>query len=193
LSVAGLVTLLSLAQGRPLHTVAFAIYGGTLILLYLASALAHSLHCPPHIDDRLTRLDYAAIFLVIAGTYTPICLVALRGPLGYALLATVWALAVIGIFSVFLYKGRKNWPRVLLYVCMGWLVVAGAGELGRSAPPAAIAWLAAGGAVYSIGAVIFLTDRPNLWPGRFVAHDLWHCMCLIGSACHFMMMTRFVA
>jgi hemolysin III len=192
LSVAGLVALLVLADGRPLYVVAFAVYGASMILLYLASAVAHSAHCSPRTSARLDRLDYAAIFLLIAGTYTPICLIALRGPLGWSLLGTVWALAFIGIATVFLYRGRKNWPRVLLYVAMGWLCVIAAGELLRVLPPASFWWLVAGGVVYSVGAVVFLLDRPHLWPGRFAAHDLWHCMVLAGSACHFVVMTQFV-
>jgi hemolysin III len=191
LSVAALVALLMLADGRPRYVVAFAIYGASMVLLYLASAVAHSAHCSPRTEDRLNRLDYAAIFLLIAGTYTPICLIPLRGPLGWWLLAAVWSLAAVGIVSVFLYRGLKNWPRVLLYVAMGWLCVLAAGELIRVLSPASFWWLIAGGLVYSVGALVFLFDRPHLWPGRFAAHDLWHCMVLVGSACHFVVMLQF--
>jgi hemolysin III len=194
LAVAALVTLLVRADGRAWHVVGFAIYGATLILLYVASTLAHSVHCSPRIGKRLDRLDYSAIFLLIAGTYTPICLIPLRGPWGWTLLGCVWGLAAVGIWTVWHGRARdKTWFRMLIYLCMGWLVVLAIGEVLRTFSPAALAWLIGGGVVYSIGAVIFATDRPHLWPGRFMAHDLWHCLVLVGSACHFMVMFEFVA
>ena len=193
LSIAGLVALLLAAEGRLMHVVGFAVYGATLILLYLASALAHSVHCSPRVEERFNRFDYAAIFLLIAGTYTPICLVTLRGPVGWWLLAVVWGLAVVGVVGVVVGRGLKTWARVLLYVCMGWLALAALGRLLDTLPAAALAWLATGGVIYSVGAVVFVTDRPHLWPGRFAAHDLWHVMVLAGSACHFMVMLLFVA
>jgi hemolysin III len=193
LSVAALVVLLHRAEGRVMHVVGFAVYGASLILLYLASAMAHSIHCSPRAGERLDRLDYSAIFLLIAGTYTPICLVPLRGAPGWSLLAGVWALAAVGILSVWVWRSRKNWARVTVYLIMGWLCLLAAGEIFRTFPSSAIGWLIGGGAIYSVGAIVFITDRPHLWPGRFMAHDLWHVMVLAGSACHFMVMLDFVA
>lgn len=192
LSVAALVGLLVLAHGRVWHVVSFAVYGSSMILLYAASALTHSVHCSPAMSDRLDRLDYSAIFLLIAGTYTPICLIPLRGPWGWALLAGVWSLALAGIWTVWVQRNRKTWTRTLIYVCMGWIGLLAVGEIFRVFPATALAWLLAGGAAYSIGAVIFITDRPHLWPGRFAAHDLWHVLVLTGSACHFMVMLDYV-
>ena len=193
LSVGALVVLLTRADGRPWHVVGFAIYGVTLILLYAASAMTHSIHCSPRVSDRLDRLDFSAIFLLIAGTYTPICLVPLRGPWGWTLLALVWSLALAGIWNVWSHRSRKTGARTLIYVCMGWLALLAVGEIGRIFSTSALLWLIAGGVVYSVGAIIFITDRPHLWPGRFMAHDLWHCLVLLGSACHFMVMIEFVA
>jgi hemolysin III len=193
LSVAALVALLLRANGRTWHVVSFAIYGASLILLYAASAMTHSIHCSPRISDRLDRLDYSAIFLLIAGTYTPICLVPLRGPWGWALLVSVWSLAVLGIFNVWSRRSRKTWARTLTYLSMGWLAILAAGEIFRTFTPTAVGWLIAGGVVYTVGAIIFITDRPHLWPGRFMAHDLWHVLVLLGSACHFLVMIEFVA
>src|SRR3954452_21487918 len=118
LSVAALVVLLHRAEGRTMHVISFAIYGASLILLYAASAMAHSIHCSPRTGEHLDRLDYSAIFVLIAGTYTPICLVPLRGPGGWALLACVWTLAAAGILSVWVWRSRKNWARVTIYLCM---------------------------------------------------------------------------
>ena len=193
LSVAGLVLLLARVAGRPWWQVAgFAVYGGSLVLLYVASALAHSVHCSPTAAARLDRLDYAAIFLLIAGSYTPLCLVTLRGPWGWALLAAVWATAAFGIAALYV-TPQNDRIRVLTYVSMGWLALAASGALVSALPRPAILWLIAGGVIYTVGAVIFLTNRPHLWPGRFVAHDLWHCMVLVASGCHFVVIHNFVA
>ena len=195
LSVAAIVALLTRAgaAGRPWWQLAgFAVYGVTLVLLFMASAVAHSLHCSPQLGARLDRFDYVAIFLVIAGTYTPLCLVTLRGPWGWWLLAAVWAIAAFGIATLYL-RAKNDRVRVATYVAMGWLALAASGALVRTLPTAAILWLIAGGVIYTLGALVFLADRPHLWPGRFAAHDLWHCMVLAASACHFVVIHNFVA
>ncbi|HYO09213.1 MAG TPA: hemolysin III family protein [Tepidisphaeraceae bacterium] len=192
LSVAGLVALLVLAEGRPLHLVSFALYGSSLVLLYTASALAHSLHCSAEAEQRLDRFDFAAIFLLIAGTYTPLCLVNLRGPWGWSLLATEWTLAAVGILLVTLRPGRSERLRPLMYLVMGWLVAL-VPPAWAKLPAGAVAWLAAGGIAYSVGAAIYVFDRPHPWPGKFSAHDLWHTLVLVGSTCHFVLMVRYVA
>ena len=193
LSVAGLVLLLVRADGRVWHVVGFAVYGASLILLYLASALAHSVRCSPRGEALLDAFDYAAIFLLIAGTYTPLCLVNLRGPWGWGLLAAAWGIAAFGIASLVLWQHGKSRLRVVLYVVMGWLAAVAAPAIIRTVPSAGLWWLVAGGVVYTLGALVFVTDRPHLWPNRFAAHDLWHCMVLAGSACHFIVMLRYVA
>jgi len=193
LSVAALALLLAQAGGRSIHVVAFSVYGASMILLYLASALAHSIHCTPRASRNLDRFDYIAIFLLIAGTYTPFCLITLRGATGRALLAAVWLTAFLGIAGLYVGSGKRHWPRVLTYVLMGWLSVFAAGGLLRALPRAAIAWMIAGGVVYTVGALVYVTRRPRLWPGRFGYHDLWHCMVLAGSACHFLVILKYVA
>ena len=192
LSVAGLAVLLARADGRPWHVVAFSVYGASLILLYLASALNHTIICSPRGADRLETLDYGAIFLLIAGTFTPLCLVNLRGPWGWGLLTAAWAIAAFGIASLFLWRGRSR-LRVITYVAMGWLPLFAAPEIIRILPMAAVVWLIVGGVVYSVGSIVYFTNRPCLWPDRFVAHDLWHCMVLMGSACHYWVILRYVA
>jgi hemolysin III len=193
LSIAGLVVLLVAAAGRPWHVVGFSIYGASLVLLFSASSLAHSLHCSPATGAKLDRLDYAAIFLLIAGTYTPLCLVNLRGPWGWTLLGLEWGLAVVGISTVLRGGARANGFRTLVYLAMGWLVLIAAYPVLTILPTGGITWLMIGGAFYTIGAAIFFTDWPHLIRGRFAAHDLWHCMVLAGSACHYMVMLQYVA
>jgi hemolysin III len=193
LAVAGLIVLLILARGRPWHTVGFAVYGASLVLLYTASAVYHSVHASEKGAEWLMRLDHIAIYLLIAGTYTPVCLTFLRGAWGWTLLGVEWGLAAIGIAIVLFWRRAPDWVRVVLYVCMGWLALAVLAPLREALPPSAIAWLVAGGVVYSIGCVIFALDRPHLVPGKFHAHDLWHVFVLGGSACHFVLVLRYLA
>lgn len=193
LSVAALGTLLWLADGRVWNTTAAVIYGATLIALYAASATYHSLRSTPRVEALLQRLDHSAIFLLIAGSYTPICLLALGGERGWILLGAVWSLAILGVTGSLLWKTMPDWLRVTLYVIMGWLVIGALSPLRDSLSSAGLAWLLAGGAVYSIGTVIFALDKPHLWPGKFSAHDLWHLFVIGGSACHFVTIAGLVA
>ena len=192
MAVVGLVVLLILSHGKPWHTLSFVIYGATLITLYLASGLYHSLHLSDERVEMMKRFDHVGIYLLIAGTYTPVCMVALRGPLGYSILAAEWIMAAIGIWATLVLKKVPNVVRVLLYLCMGWLVMIDMPAVRAVMPPAAVAWLAAGGIIYTLGTIVYATDKPNLWPGRFTAHDLWHVFVLAGSACHFVLMCVFV-
>ncbi|HEY8749379.1 MAG TPA: hemolysin III family protein [Tepidisphaeraceae bacterium] len=194
LSVAGLVVLIILSAGRPWHVWGCAIYGASLILLYLASALAHTINGSSRLDDLLTRLDCMAIFLLIAGTYTPLCLVTLRGPWGWGMLAAEWIMAAVGIGTLAVGRGDSKLARTILYLCMAWVVALVAiVPIWRVLPGEAINWLLAGGIIYSVGAVVFILDRPHRWPRWFMAHDLWHVLVLAGSACHYVLIARFVA
>lgn len=193
LSLAGLVVLLAFSSAGPWQTTGFAVYGTSMVLLFTASALTHSVHCSGRLEWRLEQFDYMSIFLLIAGSYTPICLGPLWGPWGFALLAAEWALAAAGILSVLFRTERAGWVRVGLYLVMGWLGVTAIGPLSRALPAAALGWLIAGGALYTVGAVVFATDRPRLWPGRFGAHDLWHTLVLLAAGCHFVLIARYVA
>src|SRR5262245_18640032 len=121
LAVAGLIALLVLARGKPWHALGYAIYGASLILLYTASALYHLLPVSPRHLERLMRFDHSAIFVLIAGTYAPVCLVLLRGAWGWSLLLAEYVLAVVGIGSVLRFQSKPDWLRVVLYLGMGWL------------------------------------------------------------------------
>jgi hemolysin III len=169
------------------------IYGGSLILLYTVSGLYHSLHVSDHKLRWLQRCDYMAIFLLIAGTYTPVCLVALRGPTGLALLAGVYVIAFTGIAMILFWKQAPHWIRVALYILMGWLGLIALPPLHAVLSNTALAWLIAGGLVYTLGTIVYATDRPRLWPGKFGSHDLWHLFVLAGSACHLILIAGIVA
>jgi hemolysin III len=193
LSAAGLVVLQLVSQGKPWHQTAFAIYGASLLLLYAASTLYHSLPVGPRGIQQLLAFDQTAIFILIAGTYTPVCLVPLRGPWGWSLLGVIWGIALVGIVLRLAWRSAPAWLPIALYLLMGWLCVVAAKPLAGSLPAQAVGWLFAGGIVYTIGAVILSADRPRLWPGVFGSHELWHLFVLGGSACHFVVMLRFVA
>jgi hemolysin III len=181
------------AAPRGAAVAALAVYAVSLVVLYAASAVAHTARCSEAMTARLKRMDYAAIFLLIAGTYTPLCVVTLGGRWGVGLLAVEWLLAVAGIIAVTRAAGCAVRTRVTLYLCMGWLALIATGPILTALPRAGVIWLIAGGVVYSVGAVIYVTGQPRLWPGRFGTHDLWHLLVLIGSGCHYVVMSSCVA
>lgn len=189
LALAGLVFLILNSLGKPWHLTSFIIYGTTLVVLYMASGLYHSLPVGPRAETALFSIDRAAIYALIAGTYTPICLVALPAGWGYTLFGVVWGLAFLGIAIDIISRRRiPDWLQAVLYLLTGWIALVAIGPLVRSLPLAALGWLLAGSLIYTVGAVICVTDRPRLRPGVFGAHELWHVMVLAGSACHFILM-----
>jgi hemolysin III len=129
---------------------------------------------------------------LIAGTYTPLCLVPLRGGWGWSLLGVVWSLALFGSLCEIAWRTAPPWLGRGLYVVMGWFVILAPGSVLRTLTGAGIDWLLTGGIIYSAGAVIYATHRPRLWPGVFGAHELWHFFVLGGSVCHFVVMFLFV-
>lgn len=193
LSAVGLIVLVAISYGKPWHLTGFLIYGFSLILLYTASTLYHSLPgCPTRIE-KLRTFDQVAIYLLIAGTYTPVCLVSLRGAWGWNLLAIVWTIAIAGSIARVAWRKKPEWLTFSAYMVMGWACAAVIMPLARALGPSGLAWLSLGGLLYTVGAVVLVTDRPRLWPGRFGSHDLWHVFVLGGSACHFAMMLNVVA
>ena len=192
LSVAALIILIILARGRVLQTLAFTIYGVSLIALYTISALYHSLHISKEQESWWQRCDHIAIYLLIAGTYTPVCLLCLPDPVRRNLLLAVYGFAVVGVALSLLWKGIPHWIRVVLYAVMGWLAVIVLPYLHANFP-VAVNWMVAGGLVYSGGVVFYATERPRLWPGKVEGHEIWHLFVMGGSLCHFVMMLTLVA
>ena len=180
LAAAGLVVLIVFASlyGSVWHITSFAIYGVSLVLLYLASTLYHSFK-----DEKLKHifkvLDHSAIYLLIAGTYTPFVLVPLHGYLGWTVFAVIWAMAIIGvIFKIFFVK-RFKFLSTICYLAMGWFIVLCIKPLIATIPQAGLGWLIAGGLFYSVGAVFYLY---RWFPYN---HAVWHLFVLAGSASHF--------
>jgi hemolysin III len=179
LSIAALVILVVFAalRGNAWHVVSCAVFGITLILLYLASTLYHAL--PPGKAKQVFRiLDHASIYLLIAGTYTPFTLVTLRGPWGWSIFGVVWALAVAGVVFQSLLIGRLPALSTTVYILMGWVVVVAARPLIHALPWGGLLWMLAGGLAYTLGVYFFASKT------KF-AHMVWHLFVIAGSLCHF--------
>ena len=188
----GTIVLLSMARS-PIAFVAFTLYGLSLIALYLASGVYHAITCEGERETFLRKLDHTGIFLLIAGTYVPVCLLALPRVYGRPFLALEALLALIGVIATFTLRRFPEVLNVVLYLLMGWMAVPAIGWIAENWPTYAIVLLVGGGIVYTIGAVIFAMDKPHLVPGRFSAHDLWHLFVLGGSVCHFLLMATYVS
>ena len=158
------------------------VFGAALVLLYVASTLYHSSR--DHVvRGRYKVFDHCAIFVLIAGTYTPFTLVGLRGDGGWKLFAAVWTLAAAGgVFKLF-FTGRFKGVSTAIYLGMGWMVLTAVGPFLRNVSPATIAWLLAGGVAYSVGTAFYMSRRPY-------AHAIWHGFVLLGSVCHFVAVTQ---
>lgn len=187
LAGAGTFLLLELATGTA-EVTAFSIYGATLILLYGASTLYHTLPLSERRLRALRTLDHIAIYFLIAGTYTPIALITLDNRLGWTLLGTVWLIAAAGIPFKLFYLDAPVWLSTATYLGMGYLALVAIIPLARTVSTGGLLWLVAGGLAYTVGAVIYTRRRPDPFPGWFGHHEIWHVLVLVGSACHFAFM-----
>ena len=188
LSIAGLSILVMLAvlYGNVYQTVSFSIYGATLIILYLASTLYHSFQ-QPRVKQIFEVIDHAAIYLLIAGTYTPFLLVAIRGVWGWGLLIVIWALAIVGLSCKAFFIDRFRKLSTLGYVLMGWLCVLVIHDLVANLPLNGLIWLAVGGVVYTVGAIFYEMRRIPY------THAIWHLFVLGGSICHYFAILLYLA
>ncbi|MDB6169422.1 MAG: channel protein hemolysin family [Verrucomicrobia bacterium] len=179
LSIIGLVAVVtcSSSEGDAWQVTSTAVFGATLVLLYTTSTLYHVFRHEGR-KRLLRKLDHAAIFLLIAGTYTPFLLVPLRGPWGWSLFGVVWGLALAGVAMKFWFTGRFRVVSTLIYIVMGWLVLTAMRPLSQALPSAGIWLLVAGGFCYTGGAAFYL------WKGLPYHHAIWHVCVMAGSACH---------
>ena len=180
LSVAGLVVLVVSAsmQGDPYRVVSYSIYGASLVILYLASTFYHSFHAP-RLKHYLRILDHCAIYLLIAGTYTPFALLNLRGPVGWTMFGTIWGLAVIGIILKFWHVAKFPILTPLIYIAMGWIVVFAMKPTLAAVAPGGIGLLVAGGVTYTVGVIFYALEKMPY------NHAIWHLFVMTASALHF--------
>ena len=190
LALVGLGALLTIGiqERNPWLIVSFSIFGATLVLLYTMSTLYHSFH-PPRLKKIFQKLDHVAIYLLIAGTYTPYMLVSLREGNGLIILALVWGLAIIGLLLDIFIPNRIQWLQVLIYLVMGWLCSVDFSELEAALPKAGLYWLTIGGIAYTGGVIFYVLDTMNKLTH---AHGIWHLFVLFGSLCHFISIVGYV-
>ena len=194
LAITGLIVLLTRTDGpfTVWHVVSFSIFGGAMILLYTFSTLYHWLPLSGKSLEVFRKIDHIMIFVFIAASYTPVCLITLRGAWGWSIFGSVWGIAIAGLFlKVF----RLDVPRVLytlIYLLMGWIIIIGIWPLIGAMALFGLIWLVSGGLFYSIGAVIYAIKKPDPWPKTFGFHEIFHIFTMFGSFSHFWMMYRYV-
>lgn len=192
LSLLGSAVLIaaSSSEGKVWHIVSFSIYGTTLMLLFLASTLHHGVHSTPLVEHYFLLFDYIAIFPLIAGTFTPLCLVLFHHSwIGWTFFGSTWLIALIGMLLLVILQDKfPRWISFTMYITLGWM---GAFIALFSLPKIgflAIAAIAFGGVLYSVGGVIFVIEKPNPYPGRFGFHEIWHIFVLAAAATHWIVM-----
>ena len=179
----------------PWHTVSFLIYGLSMVGLYTASTLYHCLNVSVKGRIALRKYDHTSIYFLIAGTYTPVCLVALReiGAWGWGLFGVIWGLALAGTVLTLLWISAPRWLTAGIYIAMGWLALSAVLPLTRCLPAEGFFWVLGGGVLYTIGGVLYAVKWPGRHNPRFGCHEIFHLFILLGSLFHFMLMYRVVA
>ena len=188
---AALLVAQASAQGDPWKIVGFSIYGLAVVALFTSSTLHHGLDGSPRLNTVLRTLDYDSVFLLIAGSVTPLVLVLFRSRYGWTVLGAVWAIAAMGIVLRSLLRQLPKHVTNTLYIALGWMPVLLVGA-GGSVPGGALVLMAAGGLVYSGGFVIFVIEKPNPWPGVFGFHEIWHLLVVIAALLHYLLMYFYV-
>jgi len=193
-SVIGLTLMVVFAAIRAdiWHVVSFAVFGTTLCLMYTASFLYHGLNISEKALLIFQKIDHIMIFMVIAGSYTPICLVPLRGPWGWSVLGTVWGVAVSGMILKISSMAVPRWISTLIYLAMGWMCVVAVYPLVTTLEPIGLFWLALSGLFYSVGALIYSLKKPDPFPGVFGFHEIWHLFVMLGSFSHFWLVFKYL-
>ena len=189
----GLIVLIYLAWGDTAKAAALGLYGITLVLMFSASAAYHMATAGPRVLLLLRKLDHSAIYLLIAGSYTPICLHYFAGFWRTGMLAIIWSLAVAGIVVKIFVIRAPRWVTAGIYLLMGWLSIAAIREILAALPAGALVWLFLGGLFFTGGAVIYMLKKPDPWPGVFGFHEVWHIFVLLGAFSHFVVMAAYVA
>ena len=191
LSLIGFIYLIFRGWGDSTRVIAYLIYGISLILMFSSSAAYHLIHASDRVMLVLRKLDHTAIYLLIAGSYTPMCLIFFEGFWRFGMLTIIWSMALVGItVKLFVIKAPR-WVTAGLYLLMGWTCVMAIGEMIRTMPAGAFVWLILGGLFYTVGAVIYITRKLDFKPDVFGFHEVWHIFVILGAASHFIMIAIF--
>ena len=189
------VPLLIKAAHEPSRIIiSLAIYAASLILLYAASTTYHTFDISQKVNTVLKKIDHMMISVLIAGSYTPVCLIVLKGKTGIILLSIVWAIAIAGILIKAFWVYCPKWVSSVLYIGMGWTCVLAFTQILNNMSPAAFGWLLAGGIIYTVGGIIYALKLPifNSRHKNFGSHEIFHLFVMGGSACHFVVMYAFL-
>ena len=186
--------LMKASEFGTLEMVAMFIFISTMILLYGASATYHSINVAPEVLKKFRKIDHMMIFIMIAGSYTPICLLVLDKTIGLRLLISVWSIAIVGIIIKAVWITCPKWFSSTLYISMGWLCISAISAIFHTLSTSAFAWLVAGGVIYTIGGVIYALKLKvfNLKHANFGSHEVFHLFIMAGSFCHFILMYQYV-
>lgn len=181
-------------EPSPIYIISIVVYAISLILLYSASTIYHSLDLGIEGNTKLKKFDHMMIFVLIAGTYTPVCLLVLDKPTGYMLLGLVWGIALVGIVIKAFWVYCPKWFSSVLYIAMGWTCVLAFSQIMNNLSTAAFAWLVAGGIIYTIGGVIYALKLPifSALTENFGNHEVFHLFVMGGSTCHFILVYSFL-
>ena len=185
LALAGLIALLIVGWSTPAKIISLTIYGLSLIAMFSASATYHMVRVKDKALEIFRKIDHSAIYLLIAGTYTPFCVNAFEGFWKWGMLSIIWSLALIGIIVKVFYIRAPRWLNAGIYLVMGWLCVGAAGQMLAVLPAWVFSWLIAGGVIYSLGAIVYITKIFNFVPGVFGFHEMWHIFVMLAAAAHF--------
>ncbi len=182
---AGTIGLVAVSWKEPAAWISFLVFGLAAVFLYVSSCIYH---WTPKALLGLQKLDHTAIYVMIAGCYTPLCLLVLNGAAGWWVLGLQWSLALLGVVLTLTMTKPPHWVRIVLYLVMGWMALPFASVVIAQAGWGPLSWLIGGGLFYTIGVFFYASRKPMLWPGVFSGHEVWHLFVMAGTACHFMLM-----
>ena len=192
-ALCGLAILLLIGHDDTTKAISLTIYGVSLVLMFAASAAYHMVKAPPQVIKALRKADHSAIYLLIAGSYTPICLNFFQGFWQWGLVGIVWGMALIGVaIKIFIIKAPR-WLTAGIYLLMGWMAILAIPEMLVVMPVSALIWLVLGGLFFTLGAVVYISKKPDFYPKVFGFHEVWHIFVIFGCACHFTVIATFIA
>lgn len=192
-AVFGLLVLLNTGRSAGEEQVSLLVYGCTLVLQFSSSAAYHLVKSSPKVEEILRKLDHSAIYLLIAGTYTPICLHFFSGFWQTGLLGIIWGMAAVGIAVKVFVVNAPRWLMAGVYLLMGWLSIGAIRQMLLAMPVGALVWLLLGGLFYTVGATVYIAKKPDFLPGVFGFHEVWHIFVILGALSHFVVMAAYVA
>ena len=192
-SAIGATLLVWVGRDNLTKQLSLLIYGISLIQMFSASATYHLVKAKPQIVKALRKFDHSAIYLLIAGTYTPICIHYFDGFWKWGMVTTIWTLAIVGVILKIFIINTPRWLNTGIYLLMGWLALIAIREIFTALPGGVLFWLGMGALFFTIGAVIYIIKRPNILPGIFGFHEVWHVFVILGCLCHFIIMAAFIA